>query len=102
MPAYMILIRDEPVRDEVAMAEYRRMNRESAGQFSANLTPLVIYGAVEALEGPKPDGVIVLQFPTVEDAKTWYDSPAYQAALPYRKKAADYRAILVQGYERGL
>jgi len=97
MSAYMILIRDEPVRDHAAMAEYQRMNRESANEFSTNLTPLVVYGALEALEGPKPDGVIVLRFPTVEDAKAWYNGPAYQASLPYRKKAADYRAILVQG-----
>jgi uncharacterized protein (DUF1330 family) len=97
MPAYMILIRDEPVRDEAAMAEYQRMNRQTANEFSAKLTPLVLYGAVEALEGAKPDGVIMLQFPTVEDATAWYNSPAYQAALPYRKKAADYRAFLVQG-----
>jgi uncharacterized protein (DUF1330 family) len=97
MAAYMILIRDEPVRDEAAMAEYQRMNREAANEFSAKLTPLVLYGAVQALEGAKPDGVIVLRFPTVEDAKAWYESPAYQASLPYRKKAADYRAIVVQG-----
>ncbi|GAA0330628.1 hypothetical protein GCM10009087_46040 [Sphingomonas oligophenolica] len=97
MTAYMILIRDEPVRDAEAMAEYQRMNRENAAEFSAKLTPLVVYGAVEALEGPTPDGVLVLQFPTVEDAKAWYDSPAYQAALPYRRQAADYRAMIVQG-----
>ena len=97
MAAYVIVIRNEPVRDEAAMAEYQRMNRETANEFSAKLTPLVLYGAVEALEGPKPDGVIVLRFPTVEDAKAWYNSPAYQASLPYRKRAADYRAMLVQG-----
>jgi uncharacterized protein (DUF1330 family) len=97
MAAFMILIRDEPVRDEAAIAQYQRMNRETANEFSAKLTPLVVYGAVEAIEGDKPDGVIVLQFPTIEDAKAWYTSPAYQAALPYRKKAADYRAFLVQG-----
>jgi uncharacterized protein (DUF1330 family) len=97
MAAFMILIRDEPVRDEAAIAQYQRMNRETANEFSAKLTPLVVYGTVEAIEGDKPDGVIVLQFPTIEDAKAWYNSPAYQAALPYRKKAADYRAFLVQG-----
>lgn len=97
MTAYMLLIRDEPVRDPEAMAEYQRMNRENKEQFGAVMTPLVVYGAVEALEGPKPDGVLVLQFPTVEDAKAWYESPAYQAALPHRKKAADYRAMIVQG-----
>jgi uncharacterized protein (DUF1330 family) len=39
----------------------------------------------------------MLEFPTVEDARAWYENPAYQAALPHRKKAADFRAIIVQG-----
>jgi len=95
MTAYVILIRDEPVRDPEAMAEYRNTNRKNAAGFK--LTPLVAYGAVEALEGAAPDGVVVLQFPTMEDAKSWYESPAYQAVLPHRKKAADYRAFIVQG-----
>jgi uncharacterized protein (DUF1330 family) len=52
---------------------------------------------METLEGESPDGVVVLQFPTVEDAKAWYHSPAYQAAVPHRQKGADYRAFIVQG-----
>jgi uncharacterized protein (DUF1330 family) len=28
-----------------------------------------------------------MEFPTVEDAKAWYNSPGYQAAIPHRKKA---------------
>lgn len=95
MPAYMIFIRDEPVRDEAEMAEYQRMNRENVGQFQ--IKPLVVYGATEGVEGPAPDGVIMLEFPSVDEAKAWYNSPAYQAALPHRQKAADYRAFIVEG-----
>jgi len=91
----MIFIREEPVRDPEAMAEYRRINRQNVGDFK--LKPLVVYGATEAVEGKAPDGVIVLEFPTVEDAKAWYNSPGYQAAVPHRLRAADYRAIIVQG-----
>jgi len=61
------------------------------------LTPLVLYGAMESLEGEAPDGVVILQFPTVEDAKTWYHSPGYQAAVPHRKEGANYRAFIVEG-----
>lgn len=95
MPAYMIFIRDEPVRDEAEMAEYQRINRENAGQFPVK--PLVVYGAIEGVEGAAPDGVIMLEFPSVEEARAWYDSPGYQAALPHRKNAADYRAFIVEG-----
>ena len=96
MPAYLIVYRDSPIRDEAAMSEYQRRNRESPpGDFK--MTPLVIYGAVHALEGQAPDGVIMLQFPSVEEAKAWYESPDYQAALPFRLQSADYRTIIVEG-----
>jgi uncharacterized protein (DUF1330 family) len=95
MAVYMLFIREGAVRDPSEMDTYRRMNRENPPD--PKLTPLVVYGALEALEGEAPDGIILLQFPTVEDAKAWYNSPAYQAAIPHRKKAADYRALIVQG-----
>ena len=97
MAAYMLFIREEPVRDPKEMAEYRRLNQENAGKIKVSRKPLIVYGAMEAIEGKAPDGIILLQFSTVADAKTWYDSPEYQTALPHRKKAADYRAIIVEG-----
>jgi uncharacterized protein (DUF1330 family) len=99
MPAYMIATRIGPVRDAAALAEYSRLNRENAGQFRElyNITPLVVYGAMEAAEGPAPDGIIILQFPSMADAKAWYNSPGYQEALPHRQKAADYNVVFVEG-----
>jgi uncharacterized protein (DUF1330 family) len=91
----MIFIRENKIRDQAEMDTYSRMNRESPKD--PKLTPLVVYGAIEAVEGTAPDGMIVLQFPTVDDAKAWYNSPGYQAALPHRIKGADYRALIVQG-----
>ena len=95
MPAYVLCIREEAVRDPVEMSTYSRMNREAPRD--PNFKPLIVYGPTEALEGNAPDGIILLQFPTVEDAKAWYFSPHYQAAIPHRKKGADYRVMIVQG-----
>ena len=95
MPAYLICLREGAVLDTAAMGTYQRMNREQPAQ--PRPTPLVVYGAIDALEGAAPDGVVVLQFPTVEDARAWYHSPEYQAALPHRKNAADHRVLIVQG-----
>ena len=96
MPAYLIVCRDSPVRDEASFAEYQRRNRET-NPAEFKITPLVVYGAVHGLEGQAPDGVVMLQFPTVEDATAWYNSPGYQAALPHRLSSADYRTIIVEG-----
>jgi uncharacterized protein (DUF1330 family) len=95
MAVFMLFIREQPVRDPAELAIYSRMNREAAAD--PKLKPMVVYGAIEAVEGEAPDGMVMLQFPTVEDARAWYDSPAYQAALPHRQKGADYRAFIVQG-----
>ena len=95
MAAYMLFIREGAIRDQSEMEVYRRMNAEAPRD--PKLTPLVVYGAIEAVEGEAPDGIIVLKFPTVADAKAWYNSPAYQAAIPHRKNAADYRALIVEG-----
>jgi uncharacterized protein (DUF1330 family) len=95
MPAYLIVYREGPVRDEAEMAEYQRKTR--AMQVDVPVKPVVVYGAVHPVEGEPPEGVIMLEFPTVEAAKAWYGSPGYQDALPHRKRAAEYRAIIVEG-----
>jgi uncharacterized protein (DUF1330 family) len=95
MPAYLIVYRESEVRDPAEMQQYQSKARQVGGGF--NLTPRVLDGAVTPLEGRPPESVIMLEFPSVQDAKTWYQSPAYQTALPHRKKAADYRVIIVEG-----
>ena len=94
--AYVVMLREGPVRDAAEMAEYQRMNREKKSNPVA-VEPIVIYGAVQGLEGQAPDGVIILKFATVEEAQAWYNTPEYQAAIPHRKRAADYRGFIVQG-----
>ena len=95
MAAYVLFIREGQIRNASEMQIYQR--KVMAMPPDPKLTALVAYGPMEALEGESPDGVVLLQFPTVEDAKDWYNSPAYQAAVPHRQKGADYRAFIVQG-----
>lgn len=95
MAAYLIVYREGPLSDPDAFAEYQRRTREM--QTEVKPKPLVVYGALQGLEGQPPEGVIMLEFPTAADARAWYESPSYQAALPFRKKAADYRSIIVEG-----
>lgn len=99
MPAYMIFIREEAVADPAALAEYSAANRANAAAWMAahHLKPLAVYGALEVVEGKEADGVVLLQFPTSAEARRWYDSPEYQAAIPARMRAAPYRAIIVEG-----
>lgn len=95
MPAYVVLFRESPVRDPEAMAEYHRIGQAKGPP--ATLKPLVVYGAQTAIEGEAPDGVVVLEFPSVEDAKAWYYGD-YQEAAQHRLRAADYRGVIVEGF----
>lgn len=96
MAAYVIILREEPVKDPEAMAEYQRLI--SLGPPPANLKPLVLYGASEALLGTLPDGVVVLEFPTMAEAREWYDGPRYREARVFRQKAAKHRELIVEGF----
>ena len=98
MTAYAIFIRDEPAHDPDGLALYQKMNGENISAYLAHgIKPIAVYGAIETLEGPAPDGTIILQFPSIADAKAWYNSPEYQAALPHRLNASEYRAFIVEG-----
>lgn len=95
MTAYVMFIREEPYHDLEAIAEYTRL--AVAGMVESKVNPLVANGAIEAFEGEAPDGVVMVSFPTMADARAWYNSPGYQAAIPYRKKGSNYRVFLVEG-----
>jgi uncharacterized protein (DUF1330 family) len=94
MAAYVIFVR-ERMRDS---EEYERY-REASGPANAShaLKPLALYGAHEVLEGPAIEGAVILEFPTIDDARSYYKSPAYQAAARHRFLAADYRVFIIEG-----
>jgi uncharacterized protein (DUF1330 family) len=58
---------------------------------------LAFYGAHQDLEGPPTEGTVIIEFPTIQDAKAWYDSPAYRQARDHRMKGANYRVLLIEG-----
>jgi uncharacterized protein (DUF1330 family) len=94
MSAYVILIRDKML-DQAEFDLYAPAAREARADHK--ITPLAFYGRHAVLEGPDVEGAVILQFPTFEEARAWYDSPAYQAALTHRLKGAEYRVMIVEG-----
>ena len=59
---------------------------------------LVRGGKVEPREGEMAhDRVVVLEFPSMAQARAFYDSDAYQAIVPIRQAHADSRLFLVEG-----
>jgi uncharacterized protein (DUF1330 family) len=61
---------------------------------------LKAYGRHETLEGPEVEGVVVAEFPSIEEARAWYDSPAYQEAAQHQFRGAVYRGLIVESVDR--
>ena len=54
-------------------------------------------GRAEKLEGEiSVNRIVVLEFPNYAQAKDWYDSPEYQAALAIRQSCSEGTIILVE------
>jgi uncharacterized protein (DUF1330 family) len=60
---------------------------------------LVQNGKTEVVEGGLGEypAKVVLEFPSMAAAKGWYESPEYQAILPFRTKNSKCNFIWVEG-----
>ena len=56
--------------------------------------------ATETAEGTFPEGrTVILAFPTMEQAKGWYYSSAYQEIIPLRQENSEGTLAFVAGFE---
>ncbi|WP_240545820.1 DUF1330 domain-containing protein [Paenibacillus artemisiicola] len=95
MPAYVIFIR-EHTNDPQALAVY---SAKAPGALAGRpIRPLAMYGAHEVLEGPAVEGAALLEFPSFEEARAWYYSPAYQEAVRHRLQGARTAASSSKAY----
>lgn len=77
------------------VAEYLERIQATLDPFGGRF--LVHGGAVEVKEGEWRGGLVVIGFPAIEDARAWYDSPAYQEILPLRTRHIEGDIVLVEG-----
>jgi uncharacterized protein (DUF1330 family) len=95
MTAYLISI-CRGVSDRGRLEDYWAHVAPSFEGFDAK--PLAAYPAFELLEGDaNAKGVVLFEFPSMEAAKRWYFSEAYQEVKQRRLGAADFELILVNG-----
>ena len=86
------------VHDPELFEKYRAEAPKSIAQYGGKY--IVRGGAMEVLEGDAPlPRVVVLEFPSVEQAKTWYNSPEYQSVIGMRHNAAHGRGFVVEGMD---
>ena len=84
------------VENPSAYEAYRSRTAEVIEQYGGRF--LVRGGAVEVIEGdPGISRLVILEFPSVEAAHVFYNSPEYQAILPDRLNNARSTLFVVNG-----
>jgi uncharacterized protein (DUF1330 family) len=94
MSAYLVFTREKTLDEAELKIYWDKIRPTFAGH---QVKVLVNYGRLEVLEGDPVEGVVIAEFPSLEAAKAWYESPAYQAIRHHRLKGAIYSGLIVQG-----
>ncbi len=94
MKAYVIANID--VRDPTRYADYVKLTPGTIAPFGGRF--IARGGRSERLEGGTPaNRIVLLEFPSYEQAKAWYDSDGYRVAMAIRQSASKGSLILVEG-----
>ena len=98
-PAYVIAeVEQDPSKpqDPAAARKYAEEAPKSLAAFQAQY--LVRGGKIQTVEGEPPKGyIVIIAFDSVEKARGWYYSPAYEAIKPIRQNSTKSRILIAEG-----
>ncbi len=97
MPAYVVV--NVTIRDPLRYDEYRRMATPTVAAYDGRY--VARGGAVDVREGDwTPSRLVILEFPSAERARAWWDSPEYAPAKALRQSCADTQLVITEGVPR--
>jgi uncharacterized protein (DUF1330 family) len=96
MSAYIIV--EIFVKDKEEYESYKKLTPATLAAHNGKF--IVRGGQTEILEGEwEPGRIVVLEFPSMEQAKKWWSSEEYAPAKKIRQNCSDTKMILVEGFE---
>ncbi len=94
MSAYFIV--DIDIHDVPGIEEYRQQVPATIAKYGGRI--IVRAGKFETLEGTwQPKRLNLVEFPSFEQAKRWYDSEEYRPLKAMRLRAAKTNLVLLDG-----
>ncbi len=93
LPGYVIAEVD--VTNPETFKEYAEKTPGTIAAFNGRY--IIRGGKSESIEGEPPKRFVVIRFDSVEKAKAWEDSPAYDAIKPIRHSSAKSRVFIIEG-----
>jgi len=97
MAAYAVVLVND-VRDPASLGRYRAavaplVDRYGGTYLAADLTPT-------AVEGPCPLGVVLIEFPSSERLRAFYDADDYAPLKAVRMQSGDFTFMIIEGLPR--
>lgn len=94
MSAYIVV--NVTVKDPKRYDDYKVLAPRSIEQYGGKY--LARGGRSETLEGTfKPNRMVILEFPSVDKAKTWWASTEYAKAKAIRQSCSEADLVVVEG-----
>jgi uncharacterized protein (DUF1330 family) len=94
MAAYVFVEID--IYDQELYEEYKKMTPNTIKEYGGKF--LVRGGQAEHLEGDwNPERIVILEFPSAERAREWWESETYTRARLIRQRAAETKMIILEG-----
>lgn len=96
MPGYVVIQID--VHDPDRYERYKQLSAHSVAAHGGRF--VVRGGATETLEGTwSPRRLVIIEFPSVDAARGWWNSPEYAEGRALRHAVASSELLVVQGVE---
>ncbi|HUQ42144.1 MAG TPA: DUF1330 domain-containing protein [Candidatus Limnocylindrales bacterium] len=85
------------VRDADRYPEYARLAQETVAKYGGRY---LVRGAKPIVAEGTPDlaRFVILEFPSLEQARRWYDSDEYRPVRALRQKYADSDLFFIEGF----
>jgi len=96
MSAYVIA--NVTVKDPVRYEDYRRLVTPTLARYGGRF--IARGGRIEVLEGDwHPGRLVLLEFPSVDAAREWWNSPEYTEAKAIRQATSEGTLLILEGVE---
>lgn len=95
MPAYLIVdtLIDSPEHYEEYRLEAKAIGEKFGGQHLVRGGPMLI----KESDLWEPSRMVVIRFPDMDTATSFYESPEYQAILPISRASARRTLVIIEG-----
>jgi uncharacterized protein (DUF1330 family) len=96
-PAFVIVERTATTGDESIQQQYAQLARDILPKYGARYLARSQRNSLLEGDGAAPCCMAILQFPSMDAVRRWYDSPENQSAAKIRQSGAKFRIIAIEG-----